>query len=132
MVRKVSFAIAASMIKAISWAVICWFSSGRPVGLVKTVLVQPSSCARVFIVCTKASTEPPTCSATCSAISLAEATMMAYKHCSMVKTSSNCEEILAPPSVTPETPVAVMVTCSSRLLFSRATRQVIILTALAG
>ena len=57
---------------------------------------------------------------------------MAYKHCSMVKTSSNCEEILAPPSVTPETPVAVMVTCSSRLLFSRATRQVMILTALAG
>ena len=132
MVLKDSFWMAACMISAMSWAVVCWLSSGSPVGFVNTVLVHPSFCARVFICWTKPSTEPPTCSAICSAISLAEATIMAYRHCSTVKTSSTCEEILAPPSVTPETPVAVMVTSSVSCVFSRARRQVMILTVLPG
>lgn len=130
--EKLGFSAAARMIRAMSWAVVCWFSSGRPVGLVNTVLVHPSSAARAFICATKASTEPPMCSATCRAMSLAEATMMAYRHCSMVKTSSSWAEIFAPPSVTPDTPVAVMVTSSVRALFSRASRQVMTFTVLPG
>ncbi|MNJ66164.1 hypothetical protein D3C77_622190 [compost metagenome] len=82
--------IAASLADiTVSFLLAGWNSSGislisSPVELAKKVEDIPIRCASSFIICTKACSEPATCSANATVASLADPTAIAIYNCSIV------------------------------------------------
>ncbi|MPM96191.1 hypothetical protein SDC9_143349 [bioreactor metagenome] len=121
-------------IAAISRAVVRCPSASSPVAFLKVVLVMPSSCARVFIRLTKASSLPETCSPSATAASLALAIAVAFNNSCTVICSPGSNQICEPPI---ELACGEQVTVSSRLILpesiaSITSSSVIILVIDAG
>ena len=117
-----------------SWAEVTWPSAVRPQALTNRVSFIPSSCARAFIICTKASSLPARCSPSATAQSLAETTATHFSISATVSTSPSSSQIWLPPM---EAAWAEAVTGSSREMrpwstASHTSSMVITLVTLAG
>jgi hypothetical protein len=77
-----------------SRAEVTWFSAGSPFGLTKCDSVMPSRRALAFIKSAKPSIEPPTPSATVTAMSLADFTIIIFNALSMVTRVPTLKPIL--------------------------------------
>ena len=100
--------------------------------MLKCVSFNPRSFTRLFINPTKLLILPEMCSATARHTSLADSSMIAFKHCSTDNFSPGSEKIVELPVSMPYAAVDETVTVSFMEVFSAKSMDVRILVILAG